>query len=67
MFLLLLGKLSILRYVTQIVTRISRNRTANRSTIKDRKEELFDIDMIYGTAYNDWMSQVERTKTSINN
>ncbi len=47
--------------------KIFKNRKANELRIKDRKEELFCMDIIYGTSYDTWMSQVERAKSSINN
>ncbi|CAF0825081.1 unnamed protein product [Rotaria sordida] len=62
------GKLSVLRYVTQILRKILKNRTINKFIVKNQKEELlFDVDMIYGTSYDHWMSNIERTKVSINN
>jgi len=52
--------------VTQVLMKILKNRKPNEF-IKDRREELFAMDMLYGTSYDNWMSQVERTKASINN
>jgi len=46
--------------------KILKNHKANEFA-KDQKELLFAMDMIYGTSYDNWMSQVERTKASINN
>lgn len=53
--------------MTQILIKVLKNRKANELTTRDRKVELFDINIIYGTSYDTWMSQVERTKSSINN
>ena len=66
-FFLFTGKLSALRYVAQVLSKILQKRKANRSTIKDRKDELFDMDLVYGTSFDNWMSQVDRTRSSINN
>ncbi len=53
--------------MTQILIKILKNRKANEFNIKNQREELFDMYILYGTSYDKWMSQVERTKSSINN
>jgi hypothetical protein len=60
------GKLSGLRYVTEILKNILKTRKTDRLTRRDDKE-LFYMDMLYGTSFDNWMSQVERTKSTINN
>ncbi|CAF1019680.1 unnamed protein product [Adineta steineri] len=61
------GKLSGLGYVTQIITKILKNRKADKLKLKDSNIGLFDMAMINGTSFDIWMSQLERTKASINN
>jgi len=63
---ILSGKLSGLRYVTEILKNILKTRKTDRLIRRDDKE-LFYMDMLYGTSFDNWMSQVERTKSTINN
>ena len=61
----LLDKLSILQYVIELLRKMLKNPEKGQLKKKYKKEIIFDFDAIYGKSLNTWMSQVQRTKTSI--
>ncbi len=53
--------------MTQTLIKILKTRKPNESITKDRREEFFDMDILFGTPLDNGVTPIERTKASINN
>lgn len=60
------GKVTVLRYVTETVIKILKNRRRNDLIIKkDPREQFWDFDALYGNLFDTWLAEIERTISSI--
>ena len=64
---LFLGKVTALRYVTQTLMKILKIPQPIQFNRKDTRTDLWNVFILCESSYDSWMSQIERTRSSIHN